>query len=159
MLQPLTKEIDHINAKLISMGYEQYRIGQVGLNTLQHIATSEAATVPTLGLVLPYLEVSSKQDYLCQRIKELGGDSCLSKFKWNGGAVMHGRSWNIDLPTDSQIVMHALSCYLDANLVPLPLSSEKKFSQVHFLKTPARPSKYASSCLPNLVSLGCHDYR
>ena len=71
MLQPLTKEIDHINAKLISMGYEQYRIGQVGLNTLQHIATSEAATVPTLGLVLPYLEVSSKQDYLCQRIKGL----------------------------------------------------------------------------------------
>ena len=39
---------------------------------------------------------------------ELGGDSCLSKFKWNGGAVMHGRSWNIDLPTDSQVCECAL---------------------------------------------------
>ena len=34
---------------------------------------------------------------------EIGGDSCLRCFKWNGGGEWNGRGWNIDLPTDSQV--------------------------------------------------------
>ena len=38
-----------------------------------------------------------------------------------------------------QIVVHALCCYLDANLAPVPLLTEKTFSQQHFVRTPDKP--------------------
>lgn len=41
----------------------------VGLGTLRKVAKSKVQYVPTLGTVIPYLELSAKQEYLVQRIK------------------------------------------------------------------------------------------
>lgn len=139
VLQPVAKEICAINTKLDASGHQHCRIGQATLHNLQKLVLTEAQRIPSLALMLPYLEVSSRQDYLYKRLLDLGGDGCLKLFKWNGGAEWNGRQWAIDLPTDSQIVVHALCCYLDANLAPVPLLTEKTFSQQHFVRTPDKP--------------------
>ena len=41
----------------------------VYLGTLRQLSKSKVQYVPTLGMVIPYLELSSKQEYLVQRIK------------------------------------------------------------------------------------------
>ena len=68
VLQPVAKEICAINAKLDAMGHHQCRIGQAALHTLQKLVLTEAQRLPSLALMLPYLEVSSRQDYLCKRL-------------------------------------------------------------------------------------------
>jgi len=44
-------------------------LAAVGLGTLRKVAKSKVQYVPTLGTVIPYLELSAKQEYLVQRIK------------------------------------------------------------------------------------------
>ena len=41
----------------------------VTLASLQQTAKTKAHQVPTLGLLMPYLELSTKQDYLVGRIQ------------------------------------------------------------------------------------------
>ena len=68
VLQPVAKEICAINTKLDAMGHQQCRIGRATLHALQKLALTEAQHLPSLALMLPYLEVSSRQDYLYKRI-------------------------------------------------------------------------------------------
>jgi hypothetical protein len=147
VFQPLVQEMKNINSRLESLGHAHYQLGKAPLHTLRHLTITEAQALPTLQMILSYLEVSSYQDYVYQRIIEIGSDSCLKQFKWNGGGLWNGREWNIDLPSDAQIVIHCLCCYLDANLVPLPLLTDKTFSQLHFMKTPSKPNDKTDICI------------
>ena len=68
MLQPVAKEICAINTKLDASGHQHCRIGQATLHNLQKLVLTEAQRIPSLALMLPYLEVSSRQDYLYKRL-------------------------------------------------------------------------------------------
>ncbi len=35
--------------------------------------------------MLPYLDLSSNQHYLVQRVRDLAKDGCIYEFKWNSG--------------------------------------------------------------------------
>ena len=41
----------------------------VSISTLRQVAVDKMEQVPTLGQVMPYLDVTSKQDYVVQRLK------------------------------------------------------------------------------------------
>ena len=41
----------------------------VSMSTLRQIAVDKMEQVPTLGQVMPYLDITSKQDYVVQRLK------------------------------------------------------------------------------------------
>ena len=70
---------------------------------------------------------------------ELAGGGCLSAYRWNGGGNWKGRTWNQDLPSDPQIVLHLLCTYLDSHLPLSPLSPDRPFSSHYLLKFPDRP--------------------
>lgn len=44
-------------------------LAATGLGTLRQLSKSKVQYVSTLGMVIPYLELSAKQEYLVQRIK------------------------------------------------------------------------------------------
>ena len=44
-------------------------VAAVSISSLKHIAKSKSQHLPTLSLVIPYLEVSPKQEYLVERIR------------------------------------------------------------------------------------------
>lgn len=94
----------------------------VSLGTLRLVSKTMAQQVPTLSMVIPYLELSTKQEYLVDRIKGLmiplvntiftsfttvselsKGSNNLSAFRWNSGGSWKGRIWEQDLPNDSQV--------------------------------------------------------
>ena len=102
----------------------------VSLGTLRLVSKTMAQQVPTLSMVIPYLELSTKQEYLVDRIKGLNmalfvakfslafylqqklpamvselsrGSNNLSAFRWNSGGSWKGRMWEQDLPNDSQV--------------------------------------------------------
>ena len=42
---------------------------EVGVSTLKQLALTKGAYVPTLNVMVPYLDFSSNQEYLVKRIK------------------------------------------------------------------------------------------
>lgn len=48
-----------------------YDTAAVSLGTLRLVSKTMAQQVPTLSMVIPYLELSTKQEYLVDRIKGL----------------------------------------------------------------------------------------
>jgi len=62
--------------------------------------------------------VTSNQDYLVQRLKDLEKGRCMSEFRWNSGGEYKGKPWAEHLPTDSAIIMHLFFTYLDTNAPP-----------------------------------------
>lgn len=95
----------------------------LSLGALRQGAQSKVQQVPTLPQVLPYLELSYKQEYLVQRITgkrccplppvlcmwlvcasaELAQGSYISAYRWKSGGSWKGRTWDQDLPNDSQV--------------------------------------------------------
>ncbi|XP_052820961.1 transmembrane protein 209-like isoform X2 [Mya arenaria] len=139
----LSREIDAINLQLRKIGSEDTEIGEVGVSTLKQLALTKVAHVPTLNMMVPYLDCTSNQEYMVKRIKELGSDGCVSEFLWNrgGGGGQYGKPWSEHLPTDTQLVMHMFCTYLDSRLPPdLRYPDGKTFTSQHFLKTPDKPN-------------------
>ena len=52
----------------------------VSLGTLRLVSKTMAQQVPTLSMVIPYLELSTKQEYLVDRIKGLMIPLCIAIF-------------------------------------------------------------------------------
>ncbi|XP_013385276.1 transmembrane protein 209 [Lingula anatina] len=137
----LVTQINEINRELSKIGCEDMQIGEVSISTLKQLGVTKSQYVPTLNTVIPFLEVTSKQEYLVERIKELGKGGCLSDFNWNGGCDVKGKPWGEHLPTDCAIVMHALCSYMDSRLPPHPKYPDgKTFTSEHFIKTPTKPN-------------------
>ncbi|XP_037078357.1 transmembrane protein 209-like [Pollicipes pollicipes] len=140
ILVRLVKEIDSVNAALRRHGLSEMQIGEVGLDKLRK--TSQLVRdVPTLNAVLHFLSVSTHQEYVVFRIRELSRGGCLKEFRWNGGGTLRGKAWEEHLPTDSALVMHLLAAYMDARLPPHPSHPDgRTFTNEHVCRAPDEPA-------------------
>ncbi|KAF0311992.1 Transmembrane protein 209 [Amphibalanus amphitrite] len=135
----LVKEIDSVNAALRRHGLSEVQIGEVGLDKLRKTAQM-VQDVPSLNAVLHFLSVSTHQEYLVYRIRELSRGGCMQEFRWNGGGTFRGKDWDEHLPTDSAIVMHMVAAYLDGRLPPHPSHPDgRTFSSEHLSSAPDKP--------------------
>lgn len=136
----LVSEIDDINDTLRRLGSPDLQVGEVSLSTLRQIAVTKGQHLPTLSALLPYLDITSNQEYLVHRLRELSRGGCMSEFKWKGGGTYKGKPWGDDLPTDSAVIMHIVCCYMDSRLPPDPHYPDgKTFTSQYFKKTPDKP--------------------
>ncbi|VVC33291.1 Hypothetical protein CINCED_3A024978 [Cinara cedri] len=137
----LIKEIENVDRALYNQGFVDVSIGNVGLERLKKTAhtVQVAQTIPSLLYIIPYLEISSNQEYIVQRIKELAKGPCLTEYRWNSGGTFKGKEWNNELPSDAVLVMHLLATYLDSQLSPLTrLKGKNPFSVQHLIKYPEK---------------------
>jgi hypothetical protein len=142
ILVRLVKEIEVVNEALQRHGLAGVRVGSVGVERLK--ATAQilrvAQNIPTLISLIPFLELTSNQEYLVTRIKELAKGGCMSEFRWKSGGSLHNKDWEEHLPTDSVVVMHLFATYLDSQLPPLPQNPvSRPFTSSHFAQTPNKP--------------------
>ncbi|CAG0888197.1 unnamed protein product, partial [Darwinula stevensoni] len=136
----LVTEMDSVNKALISLGHSDAQLGQVGLSQLKNLALSRSAHLPSLAVLVPYLEVHPNQEYVVMRIRELGRGGCLSEYRWDSGGSYDGKPWADHLPTDTALVMHAFATYFDCHLPPFPIFADGKvFSNQYFVKSPSKP--------------------
>ncbi|CAH1787400.1 unnamed protein product [Owenia fusiformis] len=144
----LVVEMDKINEDLARIGCEDMQIGEVSIATLKQLAVTKSQHVPMLNSMIPFLEASTNQQYVVQRLRELGSGGSLSDFHWQSGVDYKGKPWGEHLPTDSVIVMHCLCSYMDQRLPPHPRFPDgKTFTNKHFAKTPDKPVSKKESLL------------
>ncbi|ESO02150.1 hypothetical protein HELRODRAFT_188596 [Helobdella robusta] len=136
ILKKLVDEMASVNSLLAGAGMEDVQVGGVSITALKQLTTTKTHLLPHLSNILPFLEISSNQEYVVQRVKELNSGGGLSCFKWNGGGEMRGgRRWEEILPTDSALLMHCLCCYLDMRLPSHPTFSDgKPFTNQHLIR-------------------------
>ncbi|XP_062928262.1 transmembrane protein 209 isoform X1 [Mobula hypostoma] len=140
ILNRLVKEIDGVNTQLRRLGCPELQVGETSISSLRQAALVRAPQLPTLNIVIQYLDITSNQEYLVERIKELAHGGCMSSFRWSGGGEFKSRKWDTDLPTDSAIIMHMFCTYLDSRLPPHPKYPDgKTFTSQHFIQTPDKP--------------------
>ncbi|CAH1977536.1 unnamed protein product [Acanthoscelides obtectus] len=163
IIERLVGEFDLINESLDKHGLSDIKIGRVGLERLRKTAQMVPVSqyIPSLGTLLPFLEVTTNQEYLVKRIRELAKGGCMSEFKWNGGGSYNEKPWNESLPTDCKIVMHLLATYLDTQLMPLPnMPDTKAFSGHYYIKmTDTMPQLKPNSLFIQEVSEKLPHYR
>jgi len=149
VLEPIVFEINNVNDRLTQLGNPELHIGSVSHAALQKLASTKSQHLPSLTSLLPYLNVTTNQEYLVARLKELSNGGCLRLYKWNEGGQYNNKPWNNDLPTDAQIMCHLLCTYMDTHLPSNPRHNEgKSFTGLHFLKTPQKPvNKKSALCI------------
>ncbi|XP_063301538.1 transmembrane protein 209 [Pelobates fuscus] len=140
ILVPLVSEMDSLNMQMRRLGCPELQIGESSISSLKQAALLKAPLIPTLNVIVQYLDITPNQEYLFERIKELSQGGCMSSFRWNAGGDFKGRKWDTDLPTDSAIIMHVFCTYLDSRLPPHPKYPDgKTFTSQHFVQTPDKP--------------------
>ncbi|KAE8616776.1 hypothetical protein XENTR_v10008885 [Xenopus tropicalis] len=140
ILVPLVHEVDSVNTQMRRLGCPELQIGESSISSLKQAALVKAPLIPTLHIIVQYLDITPNQEYLYERLKELSHGGCMSSFRWNSGGDFKGRKWDTDLPTDSAIVMHIFCTYLDSRLPPHPKYPDgKTFTSQHFVQTPDKP--------------------
>jgi len=152
VLQPLVAEIQRINESLTTHGMADARIGESSLEKLRKTCqlAPVATNVPSLVKVLPYLEVTTHQDYLVRCLHDLASGGCMGSFRWDGGAKR--KMLDDGLPTDSAVAMHCLATYLDSQLPAFTDRPDRRpFSGHYLVKCPEKPP--ASSSLPLIVEV------
>lgn len=130
ILKRLDAEINRIDNSFRSRGLSDFQIGNVGLERLKKTAENQQLVsqyVPTLPSIIPFLEMSTNQDYLVKRIKSLANGSCMADYRWNSGSSYKGINWDEHLPTDSSIIFHLFCTYFDTQLMPLPHPEGRPF--------------------------------
>ena len=93
-----------------------------------------SSSLSSLTSLLPYLEVSSDQTYLVARLRALSSTGAMSSYRWSAG----GKEWTDRLPSDSEIVMHCVTTYMDTRLLLVSTTHSAdnltSFSGRHFVK-------------------------
>lgn len=139
ILAKLAEEIPNINKTVKSIGSEDSLIGEVSIATLKQVVLTKGSRVPTLNSVIPYLDLTSNQEYLVKRISDLGKDGCMSEFSWNRGGC-YGKEWGEHLPNDASLVMHLFGTYMDSRLPVHPkYPDQRTFTSQYVMKTPNKP--------------------
>lgn len=97
------------------------------------MAQLKSSEIPSLQLLIPYFDLSTNQEYLIGRIRELSRGGCINGFNWNSGCSQRNKSWSEELPTDSSIIMHIFCCYMNSRLPPAPNCPEgRSFTSQYF---------------------------
>lgn len=140
VLVPIVKEIDNLNAALHRLGHGDLQIGETSVTALKQVAILKSQHVPSLNMLLAYLDVSPNQEYIVQRYRDLARGGYICEFRWDQGGEYKGHKWQKDLPSDCVLVVHALCTYLDSCLPAHPKHpSGKTFTDQFFMKTPDKP--------------------
>ncbi|XP_015119339.1 transmembrane protein 209 [Diachasma alloeum] len=136
VVERVSIEIDNVCSALSRHGLTDSQPGHVGLDRLRKLAQSQSLAVPTLPTLVQFLELSNNQDYLVKRIKQLAKGGSMSEFKWNSGGSYNGKPWDPSTPTDTAIVMHLVSSYMDTQLeAPLDQPDARPFTSRYMAKT------------------------
>ncbi|XP_032674619.1 transmembrane protein 209 isoform X2 [Odontomachus brunneus] len=138
IVERVALEIDNICVALIRHGLSDSQPGHVGLDRLRKLAQAPflVSAIPTLPTLVPFLELCNNQEYLVKRIKTLANGGCMSEFKWNGGGSHNGKEWDSSLPTDSAIIMHLISTYMDTQLeAPLDQPDARPFTSRYMARS------------------------
>lgn len=103
ILQRLVKEFDTIDGEF-AIRVSDIKIGSVGLERLKKTAENHMVSsyVPTLSTVLPFLEMSTNQEYLVQRIRELARGSGINDYRWNS-SNSYDLNWDEHVTTDAAV--------------------------------------------------------
>ncbi|KAF7997041.1 hypothetical protein HCN44_005318 [Aphidius gifuensis] len=137
VVERVATEIDNVSAALIRQGLSDSQPGHVGLERLRKLGQSQflVAAIPTLPTLVQFLELCNNQDYLVKRIKVLAKGGSMSEFKWNSGGSHNGKPWDTSLPTDTAIIMHLFSSYMDTQLeAPLDQPDARTFTSRYMAK-------------------------
>lgn len=104
ILQRLVKEFDKIDNEFAVRGFSDIKIGSIGLERLKKTAENHMVSsyVPTLSMVLPFLEMSTNQEYLVQRIRELARGSGINDYRWNS-SNSYDLNWDEHVTTDAAV--------------------------------------------------------
>ncbi|KXJ84119.1 hypothetical protein RP20_CCG017529 [Aedes albopictus] len=130
ILQRIVAEMQSIDHSFKTRGFSDIQLGSVGLERLKKTAENQQLVtlyIPKLPLLIPFLEMSTNQEYLVQRIKDLAKGSCIADYRWNSGSSYKGVNWDEHLPTDSAIIFHLFCTYMDSQLRPLPQPGGRPF--------------------------------
>lgn len=90
-------------------GFSDIQIGKVGLDRLKktaEIQTLVSYYVPMLPMIIPFLDISSNQEYLVQRMRDLAKGCVLAEYRWNAGGSYNGINWDEHLPVDSAVSLN-----------------------------------------------------
>ncbi|CAK9817499.1 Transmembrane protein 209 [Anthophora plagiata] len=138
VVERVANEIDNVCSALVRHGLSDSQLGSVGLDRLRKLAQAPflATAIPTLPTLVPFLELSNNQEYLIKRIKILANGGSMSEFKWNSGGPHNGKEWDSSLPTDSAIIMHLVSTYMDTQLeAPLDQPDARPFTSRYMARS------------------------
>ncbi|KAK9293787.1 hypothetical protein QLX08_011349 [Tetragonisca angustula] len=138
VIERVATEIDNVCLALVRHGLSDSQLGCVGLHRLRKLAQAPflVFAIPTLPTLVPFLELSNNQEYLIKRIKILAKGGSMSEFKWNGGGSHNGKEWDSSLPTDSAIIMHLVSTYMDTQLeAPLDQPDARPFTSRYMARS------------------------
>merc|ERR1711974_243979 len=117
IVHPLIKEVKNVNRQL-KVSLPDVQLGKTSISDLRMISHPVLST--DIRRLIPYLEISRNHGYLISRLDTLEDGGYLSKYIWNGGEEFGGKPWSSEHPTDSAILVHILSCWLDTHLPPDP---------------------------------------
>ncbi|KAG4066219.1 hypothetical protein HA402_000443 [Bradysia odoriphaga] len=129
VLHRLEAEIVKTNKAFECRGFVDLKIGSVGLDRLKKTAENHqlVCMAPVLPMIVPFLEMSTNQEYLVRRINDLAKGCVLSEYRWNSGGNYNSLNWDEHLPTDSAVIFHMFCTYLDSQLPPLPQPGGRAF--------------------------------
>lgn len=120
------------------------KIGSVGLERIKKIATTNHQLIqhiPMLPKLIPFLELTSNQEFLVQRIRELAKGSCIKNFKFHSGSTIIGsQDESNHTPSDAGIIFHLFCTYLDSQLHPVPELPRAFYSRYVIIGDPKKTS-------------------
>ncbi|CAG2164143.1 unnamed protein product [Oppiella nova] len=135
----VVEQMDKINDLLVKSGHLDTVIGETSVQTLKQIIALKKPQLSSLESFLPFLELTSNQQYLVQRIRELSKGGSINKFQWNSGGTYNLKPWTDELVTDSAIIMHLFCTYMDLRLPSNPNSPDGKAFTNLYYKTLSGP--------------------
>ncbi|CDW55250.1 transmembrane protein 209 [Trichuris trichiura] len=141
ILQPLVEEIDRINEIFAELSRPDVKVGVSPVTTLQSMLIAKSEQLSTLAPLIRYLEISTNQEYLLERLRSLAKDNAIAEYKWNAGGRFGQKPWDEHLPTDTEILFHLFCTFLDNQLPISPLCLDgRTFSAEHVARAPNVPS-------------------
>lgn len=122
ILEPLVSAIDDTDKAFQQRGFTDMKIGNVGIERLKKMSSTNQhliQNIPMLPKLIPFLELTTNQEYMVQRIRELAKGSCMKNYKFN--SVSFNQPEQTDhIPSDAGIIFALFCTYLDSQLHPLP---------------------------------------
>ncbi|KAG5680346.1 hypothetical protein PVAND_009856 [Polypedilum vanderplanki] len=131
ILEPLVSAIDETNKAFEIRGFTDMKIGQVGIERLKKISSTNQQLImhiPTLSKLIPFLELTTNQEFLVKRLRELAKGNCLKNYKFSSGSFDETNQTE-HFPNDAGILFHLFCCYLDSQLQPVPDLSRPFFGR------------------------------